>query len=104
MAEYIERDAVIALFDSTKWQGTFAIMAVEDLPAADVAPVVHGHWKLSELPYTQGAYVCSECNKIAADSVAGVKPLPPELFGRQIYSYCPYCGAKMDKAVADATD
>lgn len=104
MAEYIERDAVIALFDSTKWQGTFAIMAVEDLPAADVAPVVHGRWVLHDGPLYK-FYVCSECGKIAAYATDNrLEMMPPEMFGREIYQYCPYCGAKMDKAVADATD
>lgn len=57
---------------------------IEKLPAADVAPVVHGRW----ISYLDGdsimperRYRCSEC----CDRGWGRK-LP----------YCPNCGAKMD--------
>lgn len=87
MAEYIERDAVIALFDSTKWQGTVAIMAVEDLPAADVAPVVHGQWKLENtMDCSEDKLYCSECKYVAWVGRESYKGRTP---------FCPNCGAKM---------
>ena len=54
---------------------------VDDLPAADVQEVRHGHW---ECNYDRGAfyivYVCSEC---------GRETLVKE-------NFCPYCGTRMD--------
>lgn len=53
--------------------------AVETLPAADVAPVVHGRWEYNpgdNIPY------CSEC----------MMPQDSEC------NYCPSCGAKMGDA------
>lgn len=54
---------------------------VENLPAADVAPVVHGRW--DNLDGYKTRMVCSVCGWDV-----------PE-YGK-FYSYCPNCGAKMD--------
>lgn len=44
MAEYIEREAFIeAVKDIPMW-GSVAVMFADSIPAADVAPVVHGGW------------------------------------------------------------
>lgn len=52
------------------------IDALENIPAADVAPVVHGEW----IHHDDGVVTCSECgNAESSDSY-----------------YCRYCGAKMD--------
>lgn len=53
----------------------------EDIPAADVEPVKHGHWEWGDI-YDDGD-VCSACNY---DSHR--EPCK--------YKYCPNCGAKMD--------
>lgn len=53
----------------------------ENLPAADVAPVVHGRWNNMDGYKTRK--VCSECGWDV-----------PE-YGK-FYSYCPNCWAKMD--------
>ena len=58
-----------------------AIDIIEDAPAADVAPVVHGRWiydKKAQRPYCS---VCKEYFYGATNS-----PM----------SYCSNCGAKMD--------
>ncbi len=52
---------------------------IEDIPAADVAPVRHGKWIFRSDVY--GVAYCSECDY--------------EIHGNDTY-YCPYCGAKMD--------
>lgn len=72
------------------------------IPAADVAPVKHAHWIIWEPPEElkdrmQRGYVCSECERTVAFILHGIEPLPPVLFGRLIYQYCPHCGAKMDE-------
>ena len=52
-------------------------------PAADVAPVVHGHWVEKE-KYTFGImYDCSLCENRILDN-------------GHPWNYCPNCGAKMD--------
>lgn len=50
---------------------------VQNLPAADVAPVVHGRWVYHD---DDGVVTCSGCGN--AESSEG--------------RYCSYCGAKMD--------
>lgn len=93
MAECIERKA--ALDAVHKWCDPCgaAVEAVLSVPAADVAPVVHGRWVLHYTaigaPYTE----CSRCcTDIAAPMVGGgllkldMREMP----------YCPICGAQMD--------
>lgn len=53
------------------------LRGVEDAPAADVAPVVHGAWQV-----TDRFKACSVCG------YAFARLLPDK--------YCPHCGAKMD--------
>ena len=64
---------------------------VENLPAADVAPVVHGWWEMRPTgmatdtgpEYKAYCTVCNEPNK---------QYQPP---------FCPHCGAKMDGGAED---
>lgn len=53
--------------------------AVEDFPSADVAPVVHGEWLWFEGCSNSGLYC---------------KVMTPK---KKLSTYCPNCGAKMDK-------
>ena len=55
---------------------------ISDLPAADVAEVVHGRWAPTEYPFMNECEDCSSC---------GYRTL----YGNG-YDYCPNCGAKMD--------
>ena len=50
---------------------------LDDVPAADVAPVVHGEWEY----YTHTMMACSICKRHVP---------------RHKSEYCPHCGAKMD--------
>lgn len=80
---------------------------VDKIPAADVAPVVHGYWKaLTESEMTGwnpafagrdpiGGYICSHCGGEA------VFTCDDEYF---LSDYCPDCGAKMDGGSGDAAD
>lgn len=64
---------------------------VEDAPAADVAPVVHGGWEVSDTPCE--CFKCSEC---------GGGCWYYDYQGDVAKSrYCPNCGAKMDKEATD---
>jgi len=65
---------------------------IRAIPAADVAPVVHGHWKVVQRHehYPSGksyeAYYCSVC---------GIRSIE---YGQ----YCPHCGANMIYTEVDA--
>ena len=106
MAEYISRDAAIEEID--KWLDTVGtvlvgkglsyygelIGCIEDTPAADVAPVVHGRWVGVDSSYWRwtpsGAvavehitYCCERCG-----------------YGTVVKThYCPNCGAKMNGGI-----
>lgn len=86
MAEYIARKALYkalttaAVNDKFKSIGTWAkaICVLHDLPAADVAPVVHGRKiENGNIGCFGLCSLCSECLPYGAN-------------------YCPNCGARMD--------
>lgn len=97
MAEYITKEAAIEVFE---WGDADVIedygdgcdfgfsrgaikSAINTIPAAEVAPVVHGRWiKGPSNPY------CSECFVECRDETP----------------FCPNCGAKMDGGDNDALD
>lgn len=66
--------------------------AINEVPAADVVPVVHAHWYILEYE----SLTCSRCEGFyytGCDSTAEAK----ERLKEGIYpNYCPHCGAKMD--------
>ena len=89
MVEYIDRDEALNAIERSYWtEGAYE--RVERLPAADVAPVVHGRWVLNILPH--GAELkCNQCGYVA----------PYEL---DVHKYCPNCGAKMDAEGGEALE
>lgn len=93
MAEYINREELLTHqynASHSNWpqlaEMVVGVEDIEDAPAADVAPVVHGRWNSMDGYKTR--VVCSECGWDA-----------PE-YGK-FYSYCPNCGAKMDGGDGD---
>ena len=92
--ECIEREAIIEKLNeiggcdasddfSKGWDKAIdaAIEAVEKLPAADAAPVKHGHWEEIRDAYGQlEGWMCKKCGR--------------EMKAKE--NYCPNCGAKMD--------
>ena len=90
MAEYIERQKVI---DITAETGALETQRrVQELPAADVAPVVHAKWiNLPKYKSVGGtlkkAQICSACNAFYVSDA----DIP---FSN--HRYCADCGAKMD--------
>lgn len=99
MKEYIEReDAVKHLKSRTGqfiddvgkgWNAGIeaSISYIEGLPAADVAEVRHGRWifEPGKIPY------CSECKEYSDDGDKGA-------------TFCPWCGARMDKEAEQDAD
>lgn len=88
MAEYIKRETLdkaltaAAVNDKDKNRRTWAkaICVLYDLPAADVAPVVHGRWVDNGIPGSMLSG-CSVCGFTC---------------GAYSFFYCPNCGARMD--------
>ena len=90
MAEYIKRDyavdAVLDVYCDTpdidlsceKFEA-----AIRKIQAADVAPVQHAKWEVVVGSDGKEHMVCTVCRK------------QQDLTG--VFSYCPNCGAKMDK-------
>ena len=91
MDEYIERETIKAKMIHYGFKSpdmTVTEFVEDELPAADVAPVLHGRWieytkVIIPEPYNkwEQAWKCSECG---FDD------------GFVAYNYCPNCGAKMD--------
>lgn len=95
MAEYIKREDAIKLIfeqfhmyfevpclprdEAIQSQVCAVREKINQLPAADVAPVRHGRWLYHTLIVGRIHAECSECHKI-----------------RIIDNFCPNCGAKMD--------
>lgn len=123
MAEYIERESLLkqmqANFQQGSWYGCDEPMypiveeTILEVPAADVAPVVHGH------PVTKNRTMAYETIHFAGtredgESIFTIKTKVPEnspvdycsICGKRLCSrftnYCPNCGAKMDKEANDA--
>ena len=93
MAGYINRkEAILACLDSPissngLISSSDALKRLADLPVADVSPVVHGRWEVSDTPCER--FKCSEC---------GGGCWYYDYHGDVAKSrYCPSCGAKMDK-------
>ena len=89
MAEYVEREKVLS--KAAPVEGCFSDMIsaydVVMLPAADVAPVVHGEWE--QRP--NGEVVCSRCGALVA--VGNGDALKE---AQESQHFCFNCGAKMD--------
>lgn len=79
--EYIGREEVILAVRHAWAKGLEPTQYIEQIPAADVAPVVHGEWIERALRPT-----CSLCEFSGSLIDAPISP----------FKYCPNCGAKMD--------
>lgn len=109
MAEYMSREAAIAYIreQSEECQKAFEELGGESgiyadayndlaedfysIPAADVAPVVHGRW--AHLGGDE--WCCSACGFVITTEGSWDKPTK---------KYCEDCGAKMDGGDNDAAD
>lgn len=64
-----------------------ALIAVREVPTADVQPVKRGRWE-SPVSVGNGIKFCSVCRNEAYWDTD---------YGQQLFDYCPYCGARMIK-------
>ena len=90
MAEYIDREALLEDIDAAVKNSGMGYVIGKTLKryvklqtAADVAPVRHGRWEVVVGSDGKEHMVCTVCRK------------QQDLTG--VFSYCPNCGAKMDK-------
>ena len=87
MDEYIDRAVAVsqANFIHGRWDDVYVSAAtLMAMPAADVAPVIHGQWE-------PGNPICPVCggNKF--------KDLDADIWCDWQPDFCPNCGAKMDE-------
>ena len=85
--EYIDREKAKRLLHIE--YAYAAEQLLDEIPAADVAPVVHGVWACVQKIDPISGYRCSKCRRIV---------------GFDLTPYCPNCGAKMDGGDNDAAD
>ena len=96
--EYIGREILLKMnfytancnSEENKWNDYAIKDIIRHIPAADVAPIRHGHW--IDKPYpnypAHDIRYCSECGWNIHKSKLRNSDLN--------WSYCPNCGAKMD--------
>ena len=82
MSEYIKREAALM---KLMQDGCSAknLQSISDMPAADVAPVVHARWGR-----VRSNWYCTGCHK--GHRITNGAPTANN------FAYCPNCGAKMD--------
>lgn len=79
MSDYISREAAIAETRKPRLTDAELRRRLAYIPAADVAPVVHGKWGEEWFDHKLGI-ICCECG----------------CFADKMTYFCPNCGAKMD--------
>lgn len=81
MAKYVdvEKEFCADCEDRDRCGSPDVFCDVHSMPAADVAPVVHGKWEKT----SDGAARCTACKR----------KMNPSQYG---YAFCGLCGAKMD--------
>ena len=106
MAEYIDREALFAKFDRMGLgehsfvekvfsDGVRTIIA--EMPAADVAPVVHGTWEETDLVELEdGGHELVKTPNAALRCSNCCNCFSTKLLWKD--AYCPNCGARMDGA------
>lgn len=98
MTDYIKRSDAAKLLGYIF--GVDVVRRLHEVPAADVAEVVHGVWQGEGDGYADGAlvydvWVCSNCGHYIDDGTDDPECLP---------NYCHNCGAKMDGGDSNAAD
>ena len=82
MAEYIEREKILAEYDRQhKGPAGGARKIMETYPAADVEPVRRGRWETDREVAGKPVWSCSKCTFQTLEKTP----------------HCPICGAKMEE-------
>lgn len=103
MGDYISRDMAIARLTKVEVTNKLVTMTdakrvISEMPAADVAPVVHGKWIIG----TGDDEFDVKCPKCGWDDIFEVAGIAAVKRISEPMHYCPNCGAKMDGGVDNA--
>ena len=108
MTDYIEREAAIeAMYelcnkDQRQIFTREQLLALDDVPAADVREVKRGKWSVHEIykhemsygtTAYEPVYKCSACGNLMESYLRYDEPIMPE--DADFPRYCPNCGADM---------
>jgi len=91
MADYIDREKAIKAVKHAWAKGLEPTQYIEEIPAADVAPVVHAHW-IAEIVAIETVYGTDMKERVGCS-----KCKHKFLEAAKTYLFCPMCGAKMDE-------
>ena len=84
MPRYIDADELPNIYTATHQE---LVLALEEMPTADVAEVKRGRWVETRI-WGGRNYKCSVCDFDFTVDLC---------MGRPMWHYCPNCGAKMDE-------
>lgn len=87
--EYIRRAEALEITTRTCGDYAAAFAEIRKLPAADVAPVVHGKWVHSRYDRSSGQFDVVKCSRCGIEAYAMA-------YHVRDGNYCPRCGARMD--------
>ena len=96
MAEYIDRDTLIKKLQKFASDYYSAVInnIIIGMPKMDVAPVVHGRWKLLRKGDWNSVFICSVCGR--RETITESETYNSQLKMPKKYPYC-HCGARMDE-------
>lgn len=87
--EYIRRAEALEITTRTCGDYAAAFAEIRKLPAADVAPVVHGKWVHSRYDRSSEQFDVVKCSRCGLEAYAMA-------YHVRDGNYCPNCGARMD--------
>ena len=87
--EYIRRAEALEITTRTCGDYAAAFAEIIKLPAADVAPVVHGKWVHSRYDRSSEQFDVVKCSRCGLEAYAMA-------YHVRDGNYCPNCGARMD--------
>ena len=93
--EYIDREKAKRLLHIEYEYA--AEQLLDEIPAADVVPVLHGRWIR---PHWKNNNYCCDCSECGGEAMHR----DYQWHKNGVYPICPNCGAKMDGGDSDATD
>lgn len=96
MTEYIQRNYIrkMAMFEmaytmETETDAAAVLRMIDDAPAANVAPIVHGKWIR---PHWENSNYCCNCSECGGEAMHR----DYQWHKNGIYPICPNCGCRMN--------
>ena len=97
MADYIEREALKAVFEEDGHLSAYVEEMIDSIPAADVRPVVKAKWEDVHIDRPEiadlevASMFCPNCNRWHNEVYHYGNPI-------EFANYCQFCGADMREA------